>query len=256
MIIFLLGCEKGRKEVEIVPDLESIYLNQYIVDVPAKVKEGFNTKAEQDLIDAVKTLDATAPINFKIYIRVFIDENGNIDKIRDISNDYRLNAYPDSINNYKQVGKLMEAIVGKLSDWQFEPAKDRGKNVKCWCDFKANVHKRHDGTYKFEMSEFLSDMPDINDFIPVDKMPQVNVSIPPKYPEQAKREGIDGTVYIKLLVNKEGKPIRSVVMRSDNEIFNQPALDAAMKFEFAPAIKNERAIVMWVVIPFKFKLDK
>jgi outer membrane biosynthesis protein TonB len=48
----------------------------------------------------------------------------------------------------------------------------------------------------------------------------------------------------------------SLIIKSDNEIFNQPSLDAAMKFEFIPAAKNNKAVSMWVVVPFKFKLDK
>ena len=94
------------------------------------------------------------------------------------------------------------------------------------------------------------------DFVMVDKQPQVKKSFPPAYPEQAKRDGIEGTVYVKLFVNKEGKPIKPVVIKSDNEVFNQSALDAAMNFEFTPAVKDNRDISIWVVIPFKFKLDK
>jgi TonB family protein len=255
-VFFLLSCEKGRKEVEIVPDLESIYINQNDVDVPAKEKEGFNAKAKEDLIDAVKTLDSDVPINFEINIRVFINENGSIDKIRDISNDNRLNEYSDTIKNYRQKDKLIEAVASKITDWQFEAAKYKGKNVKCWCDFKANIFKKQDGSYNLEMSEFLKSTPGMYDFIAADKMPQIKKIFPPKYPEQAKHSGIEGVVYVKILVNEDGKPTKSVVIRSDSEIFNQPALDAAMKFEFTPAVKDNRDISIWVVVPFKFKLDK
>jgi protein TonB len=253
-VLLLSGCEK--RSVEIVPDLESIYINQYSADVPAKEMEGFNAKAEKDLIDAVKTLNSDAPIYFRIALRVFINEEGNIDKIKDISGDNRSNGFPDSIKTYKQKNKLVEAVASKITDWQFEPAKDRGKNVKCWSDLRANILKQPDGTYKIEMPKFLNDIPDMMDFIMADKMPQVKNSFSPNYPEQAKRNGIEGTVYIKLFVNKDGKPVKPIVMRSDNEIFNQSALDAAMKFEFTPAIKDDRTLGVWVVVPFKFKLDK
>jgi TonB family protein len=257
IILFVFsGCEKERKKVEIVPDLESIYVNEYIADVPAKGKTGYYEKAKKDLIDAVKTLDAAAPVKFNIAIRMFINENGDIDKIKRITGDYGQNANPDSVQIYKQNDKLMEAVASKISDWHFVPAKEGGKDVKCWTDLRATILKTPDGNYKIEMPKFLNDIPDMNDFVPVDKMPQIKKSFSPQYPEQAKRNSIEGTVYVKLFVNKEGRAAKSIVIRSDNEIFNQPALDAAAQFEFLPAVKGDKTIGVWVVVPFRFKLSK
>ncbi len=97
--------------------------------------------------------------------------------------------------------------------------------------------------------------PDINSFVPVEKMPQVVNSATPIYPEIAKRAGVEGTVYVKILVNKEGKPVKAVVIKSDSDVFNQPAVDAAMRFVFTPAIQHQAPVMVWVVVPFKFKLN-
>jgi protein TonB len=98
--------------------------------------------------------------------------------------------------------------------------------------------------------------PDMNAFVAVEKMPQVVVSVPPVYPDLAKRAGVEGTVYVKILVNKEGKAIKAVVIKSDSEVFNQPATDAALKFVFTPAIQHKSPVTVWVVVPFKFKLNQ
>lgn len=98
--------------------------------------------------------------------------------------------------------------------------------------------------------------PDMNAFTPVEKQPQVVVSVPPVYPDLAKRAGVEGTVYVKILVNKEGKAIKAVVIKSDSEVFNQPAIDAALKFVFTPAIQHKSPVMVWVVVPFKFKLNQ
>ena len=98
--------------------------------------------------------------------------------------------------------------------------------------------------------------PDINAFTPVEKQPEVVVSVPPVYPDLAKRAGVEGTVYVKILVNKQGKAIKAVIMKSDSEVFNQPAIDAAMKFVFTPAIQHKSPVMVWVVVPFKFKLNQ
>jgi protein TonB len=98
--------------------------------------------------------------------------------------------------------------------------------------------------------------PDMNAFTPVEKQPQVVVQVPPVYPDLAKRAGVEGTVIVKILVSKEGKAIKAVVIKSDSEVFNQPAVDAALKFVFTPAIQHKSPVMVWVVVPFKFKLNQ
>lgn len=98
------------------------------------------------------------------------------------------------------------------------------------------------------------EIPGINAFVPVEKMPQVVKSVTPIYPEIAKRAGVEGSVYVKILVSKEGKPMKAVVIKSDSKVFNQPAIDAAMQFIFTPAIQHHSPVMVWVVIPFRFKL--
>ncbi|MDP1994988.1 MAG: energy transducer TonB, partial [Ignavibacteria bacterium] len=61
-------------------------------------------------------------------------------------------------------------------------------------------------------------------------------------------------VWVKILVSKEGKPKKAVVVKSDAEIFNQSATDAAMKYSFTPALQNNKPVAVWVVVPFKFEL--
>jgi protein TonB len=98
--------------------------------------------------------------------------------------------------------------------------------------------------------------PDMNAFTPVEKQPEVVVHPVPVYPDLAKRAGVEGTVFVKILVNKEGKPIKAVVVKSDSEVFNQPSIEAALKFVFTPAIQHKSPVMVWVVIPFKFKLNQ
>ena len=40
---------------------------------------------------------------------------------------------------------------------------------------------------------------------------------------------MEGTVWIKILVDKEGKAKKAVVMKSDAEIFDEPARQAALQ---------------------------
>ncbi|OYV86378.1 MAG: hypothetical protein B7Z63_04115, partial [Ignavibacteriae bacterium 37-53-5] len=87
------------------------------------------------------------------------------------------------------------------------------------------------------------------DFVPVEKEPQIIKQVIPKYPELAQRAGIEGRVIVKIWVDKDGKPHKAIVMKSDAEIFNQPSIDAAMQYRFTPAIMNKGPVAVWVVIP-------
>lgn len=96
------------------------------------------------------------------------------------------------------------------------------------------------------------------DFVPVEKQPQpIPGSSPaPEYPEIARRAGVEGTVWVKIWVDKEGLPKKAVILKSDAELFNKPAIDAAMKWKFTPAIMNNGPVSVWVSIPFKFRLNQ
>jgi TonB family protein len=92
------------------------------------------------------------------------------------------------------------------------------------------------------------------DFVAVEKEPVVVKRVEPKYPELAMRAGLEGKVWVKIWVDKEGKSKQVVVLKSDAEIFNEPAIDAARQFVFTPAYMNNGPVSVWVSVPFKFIL--
>jgi protein TonB len=98
--------------------------------------------------------------------------------------------------------------------------------------------------------------PTLDEFIPVEKAPQIISKVMPVYPDMAVRAGLEGTVWVKILVEKDGKPKKAVVIKSTSEIFEQAAIDAAMKFAFTPAYMNNGPVKVWVSFPFRFKLKE
>jgi protein TonB len=96
--------------------------------------------------------------------------------------------------------------------------------------------------------------PDI--FKPVEKLPVSVVSPAPTYPEIARRAGIEGTVWVRIWVTKEGKAKKAETLKSDSDLFDQSALDAAMHWVFTPAVMNNGPVAVWVSIPFRFKLHE
>jgi protein TonB len=93
------------------------------------------------------------------------------------------------------------------------------------------------------------------DFVPFEKPPEVVKQVQPKYPELARRAGMEGTVLVRVWVDKEGKVRKVEILKSDAEIFNQPAIDAAQQMVFTPAVQGGNPVSVWVAMPFKFKLN-
>jgi protein TonB len=102
----------------------------------------------------------------------------------------------------------------------------------------------------------IDEDPDMDEFMPLEKPPQIVKRVLPLYPELAVKAGIEGTVWVKILVDKEGKPRKAVVIKTTTEILNEAAVEAAMQFLFTPAVMNKGPVKVWVSIPFKFQLKE
>jgi protein TonB len=86
--------------------------------------------------------------------------------------------------------------------------------------------------------------------------PRIILSERPEYPEIARRINLEGSSFVKVLVDKEGKVKKALLIKASDEIFAQPALDAAMKWAFTPALMNGKPVPVWVAIPFHFRLTQ
>jgi len=92
------------------------------------------------------------------------------------------------------------------------------------------------------------------DYVPYDQAPEPIKQVTPKYPDLATRAGMEGTVWVKLWIDETGKVVKAEVLKSDAEIFDQPALDAGKQWLFKPAMSKGKPIAVWVSVPFRFKL--
>ena len=92
------------------------------------------------------------------------------------------------------------------------------------------------------------------DFVPYEKEPTVVKRVEPKYPDLALRAGLEGNVFVKVWVDKEGKVRKVVLLKSDAPIFEDAAISAAKQWVFTPAVMQKGPVSVWVSIPFRFRL--
>jgi protein TonB len=98
--------------------------------------------------------------------------------------------------------------------------------------------------------------PGVDEMVDVDEFPVPSKRVDPTYPEPDRKKGVEGTIWVKVLVNKEGRVVKTVVTkRTDgSETLEQAAVDAVRQWTFKPATVKQQPVSVWVAIPFKFKL--
>jgi protein TonB len=106
------------------------------------------------------------------------------------------------------------------------------------------------GTYE----PIPTDIMPADSFFAVQREPMVLKSVKPVYPEIALKAGLEGTVFVKLWVDKTGKVRLVKVVKGEYEVLNQAAVSAAEQFVFTPAVMNSGPVSVWVGMPFKFRL--
>lgn len=107
---------------------------------------------------------------------------------------------------------------------------------------------------EIEDDEFF---PAHDEFVAVEEIPQA-IHIPqPEYPEMARRAGIEGDVWIRVLVDKEGT-VRDAIIEKEsgaNAGFEEAAKEAAMGGKWTPAMQNNQPVPCWVSYKVEFSLD-
>jgi TonB family protein len=76
------------------------------------------------------------------------------------------------------------------------------------------------------------------------------------YPDSARRIGLEGTVKLQALIGKDGRVEKVEVLKSDNDIFKNAAIDAMKRETFTPAKQNGTPLKLWIVRQISFKLNR
>ncbi len=84
--------------------------------------------------------------------------------------------------------------------------------------------------------------------------PKVIKFVAPEYPEEARRNKIDGAVVVKILVGAEGEILKMGIKKGPKELI-AAALAAAKQCKFEPGTRDGVPENAWVALPFKFSLD-
>lgn len=94
------------------------------------------------------------------------------------------------------------------------------------------------------------------DFHPFDEPPVLIHFEKPVYPRFSRESGIEGFVYIKVIIDRKGMVSSAIVLGSDvTAEMEQAALQAARGCTFKPGKQRGQPVPVAVMIPFEFRLS-
>lgn len=99
-------------------------------------------------------------------------------------------------------------------------------------------------------------LPAPDEFVAVEEQPVLLQKVQPEYPEIARKAGIEGSVWVKVLVDKNGKVRDAIILKESgaNAGFEEAALEAAKQGVWKPAMQNKQPVALWVAYEVKFQL--
>lgn len=81
-------------------------------------------------------------------------------------------------------------------------------------------------------------------------------SVPPAYPPEAKKAGIQGVVKLEATVDKTGKVSEIKLLESPDDSLAKAAADAVKQWEYSPYLgKDKKPAVFMMTVTVKFKLE-
>jgi protein TonB len=90
----------------------------------------------------------------------------------------------------------------------------------------------------------------------LDNAPRVRFQQPPKYPYEAVRAQLHGTVVVEVGVDEGGRVYDPRVVRSSDALFDEPTLEAVRQWRFEPGRRNGRIVRFRMMLPVEFHLDQ
>lgn len=81
-------------------------------------------------------------------------------------------------------------------------------------------------------------------------------TVRPAYPESLRRDGITGIVTVSCTIDEKGNVVDPKVVKTTNDAFSHPAIEALSHWKFKPAKKGGNAVPIKVSFPIQFKMDE
>jgi protein TonB len=93
-------------------------------------------------------------------------------------------------------------------------------------------------------------------FEELDEQPTPLKTASPVYPKTALRDSLEGTVYLRVLIDERGAVAKVEIEKGVRDDLDTAAIDAMKQWKFKPPTRKGTPVNTSVVVPFRFKLTK
>jgi TonB family protein len=247
----LTGCEKSREGKSMTaPSKVAENIPEFVpYDIPPKQKHITQPEYPKEA--------KKAGIEGTVYLRIAIDASGEV-------LDVKIAKGVDPI--------LDSAAVAAAKTWSYEPAMSKGKTVGVWIGqpvtFRLTKEEKRDKS-KWAIAEDKSEhtdtelkktgkskSSDIPEFVAYDTPPKEKYVTQPKYPEEAKKAGIEGKVYLRIAIDITGEVLDVKVVKGVHQLLDNAAVAAAWSWSYYPAKKKDKPVPVWIGQPVTFRLSE
>lgn len=111
------------------------------------------------------------------------------------------------------------------------------------------------GTTAAQTPAQLTSLPQEKKVTDVDKEPMPIFQKQPKYPASALKDLFEGTVWVGLMVDEQGRVESVRLIKGARGDLDTASLEAAKQWRFTPAEKKGKPVKTEVTIPFRFKVS-
>lgn len=97
-------------------------------------------------------------------------------------------------------------------------------------------------------------------FVVVEEMPEIvggisSVMRTVKYPEMARKAGLEGMVVVQVVIEPDGTPSNPVIARSGGTVLDEAALAGVMELQYKPGRQRGQPVRVRFAIPVNFRLS-
>ena len=97
------------------------------------------------------------------------------------------------------------------------------------------------------------ELPKLGEYIYVEQLPEAVTKVPPEYPEEARRAGVQGTVMVQARVMEDGTVGDAKIVKSI-PLLDDAAAACVRQWRFKPALAKGKPVSVWVAVPIQFSL--
>lgn len=246
-VYLFFGCTE-KPGIELIKPVDDNYPSiKELGRIESIIVSGENiSKISKDLKDVVGTYKTDEDFLKANYI-LFISEQGKIEKLLVLENTAE---------------GLPEKLLTSMEKWQFEEITKNSQPLKYRFEWTFSLQRNSKKTFDLISSNLPLPVEKDGEqfYTSVEEMPEPIGGISAiqrkvNYPEIAKREGIQGRVFVKALVNKDGIVVETDIIRGIEGGCNEAAMSAVKATEFSPARLNGEPVNAQVIVPILFRLQ-